>query len=109
MTSKKIKPIPYGYADFEIIQKKNMYYVDKTHFIPDIESSPGHIFFIRPRRFGKSLWLSVLESYYDINKKDQFEEIFKGTFIREKPTEERNSYLILYFNFSLVNPDSRFV
>ncbi|CAN2049193.1 AAA family ATPase [Candidatus Magnetomoraceae bacterium gMMP-13] len=104
-----IKRIPYGISDFERINKENYYYVDKTEFIPVLESMPPFIFFIRPRRFGKSLWLSVLESYYDINKKDQFEKIFKGTYISEHPTDEKNSYMILYFNFSVVNPDLRFI
>ncbi|CAN2039630.1 ATPase AAA [Candidatus Magnetomoraceae bacterium gMMP-15] len=104
-----IKKIPYGESDFEKIQMNNFYYLDKTKFIPILESMPSFIFFIRPRRFGKSLWLSVLASYYDINKKDQFEELFKNTYIGEHPTDERNSYLILYFNFSMVNPDLRFV
>jgi hypothetical protein len=105
MAKKKIKKIPYGTADFERIQTKNMYYIDKTHYIPLIEESPDHIFLIRPRRFGKSLWMSVLETYYDINKKEKFNEFFKGTYIGQNPTEERNSYLILYFNFAAVNPD----
>ncbi|CAN2049106.1 AAA family ATPase [Candidatus Magnetomoraceae bacterium gMMP-13] len=104
-----IKKIPYGISDFERINKESYYYVDKTEFIPILESMPSFIFFIRPRRFGKSLWLSILASYYDINKKDQFEEIFKNTYIGEHPTDEKNLYLILYFNFSLVNPDTRFV
>jgi len=103
--AKKIKKIPYGIADFEKIQSKGFYYVDKTRFIPLIESAGEYLFFIRPRRFGKSLWLSVLESYYDIAKKDRFREIFKGTWIGENPTEDQGVYLILRFNFSAVNPD----
>ena len=106
MTRKKL---PYGESDFEKIQKNNFYYVDKTKFIPVLESMPSFIFFVRPRRFGKTLWLSVLESYYDINKKDRFDEIFNGTYIGEHPTGERNSYLILSFNFSMVSPDIRIV
>ncbi|MDL1964972.1 MAG: ATP-binding protein [Deltaproteobacteria bacterium] len=103
--AKKIKKIPYGIADFEKIQNKEFYYVDKTQFIPLIESAGEYLFFIRPRRFGKSLWLSVLESYYDIAKKDRFREIFKGTWIGENPTEDHGVYLVLRFNFSAVNPD----
>ena len=103
--AKKIKKIPYGIADFEKIQSKGFYYVDKTRFIPLIESAGEYLFFIRPRRFGKSLWLSVLESYYDIAKKDRFRETFKRTWIGENPTEDQGVYLILRFNFSAVNPD----
>ncbi|RLC19492.1 MAG: hypothetical protein DRI57_07090 [Deltaproteobacteria bacterium] len=66
-------------------------------------------FFLRPRRFGKSLWLSVLQYYYDINDKDRFEEMFKDTYIFDHPTKERNSYLIMAFNFAAVNPDIRYL
>ncbi len=102
----KIKPIPYGVADFEALQADNAYYVDKTMFIPRLERAAKFNFLIRPRRFGKSLFLSVLQSYYDIAKKDRFEEIFHDTWIRGAPTSERNSHLILAFNFSKVNPES---
>lgn len=95
-----IKQIPYGLADFWKIQRSHMYYVDKTRFIPLIEASSRFIFFIRPRRFGKSLWLSVLENYYDIGFKEWFEETFHNTYIGQNPTEERNAYLILMFNLS---------
>jgi len=71
----KIKRIPYGVADYEKIKNNDLYYVDKTHFIPMLEQSPFYIFLIRPRRFGKSLWVSVLENYYDVNKKDRFEDL----------------------------------
>ena len=96
----KIKRNSYGLTDFILIQKENYYYVDKTSFIRNIESSSPFLFFIRPRRFGKSLWLAVMECYYDIGRKDEFEEIFRGTEIYNNPTEERNSYFILRFNFS---------
>ena len=99
------KKIPYGIADFELIRRYDYYYVDKTGFIPLIEAAGRYLFLIRPRRFGKSLWLSVLESYYDTAKKDRFREIFKGTWIGENPTEDQGVYLVLRFNFSAVNPD----
>jgi len=100
-----MKRNPYGLTDFEVIQKENYYYIDKTGFIRNIEKSPHFLFFIRPRRFGKSLWLAVMECYYDIAKKDKFEKIFKGTEIYNNPTEERNSYFILRFNFSDVSSE----
>ncbi|OQY57075.1 MAG: hypothetical protein B6245_17540 [Desulfobacteraceae bacterium 4572_88] len=109
MIPKHIRRIPYGIADFEKIRYNNLYYVDKTKYIPVLESSSYYVFFIRPRRFGKSLWISVLENYYDINKKDLFWKIFGDTWIGKNPTEERNAYLIMTFNFSLVNPDIQFV
>ncbi len=101
---KKIRNIPYGVGDFESVQLKNDYYVDKTMFIPQVEKTRFN-FLIRPRRFGKTLFLSMLETYYDINKKDRFEEFFRDTWILKNPTEYKNTYLILYFNFSVVNPD----
>ena len=69
------KRIPYGMQNFEDVIKEDCYYVDKTPFIEQIEESNKYFFFIRPRRFGKTLTLSMLENYYDINKKDKFEEI----------------------------------
>ena len=109
MTAQKPKRIPYGVADFGRMRRDNMYYVDKTRFIPLLEEAPYYVFFIRPRRFGKSLWLSVLEHYYDVNQKDHFEELFRGTYIGDNPTPERNSYLVMIFNFAMVNPDIRLV
>ena len=69
----KTKKLPYGISDFEAIQKENFYYVDKTRFIEEIERAPKYLFLIPPRRFGKSLLTSVIESYYDIAKKDIIE------------------------------------
>ena len=66
------KRIPYGMQNFEDVMERDCYYVDKTPFIEKIEESNMYFFFIRPRRFGKSLTLSMLENYYDINKKDKF-------------------------------------
>ena len=77
------KRIPYGMQNFEDVIKEDCYYVDKTPFIEDIEESNMYFFYMRPRRFGKSLTLSMLENYYDINKKDKFEEIFGKLYIGE--------------------------
>ena len=95
----KIKRIPYGQADFETINAPGEYYVDKTMFIPEIEKTK-YVFLIRPRRFGKSLFLSTLHSYYDLKKADRFEEFYRDTWILENPTEERAIYMVLTFNFS---------
>jgi len=100
-----LKQIPYGIADFEDFRKKNLYYVDKTRFIHNIEKKGSFLFFIRPRRFGKSLFLSMMEYYYDVNRKDQFDYLFNGTAIHQNPTKEKNNYLVLSFNFSAVAPD----
>ena len=99
------KKIPYGISDFQLLASDDYYYVDKTRFIAEIEKSPRFLFLIRPRRFGKSLFLSMLELYYDINTREQFDELFGKYYIGQHPTEERNSYLILKFNFSQVNPE----
>ena len=96
------KRIPYGMQNFEDVIKEDCYYVDKTPFIEQIEESNKYFFFIRPRRFGKSLTLSMLENYYDINKKDKFEEIFGKLYIGQNPTPEHSTYLIIHLNFAEV-------
>lgn len=96
------KRIPYGMQNFEDVIKEDCYYVDKTPFIELIEESNRYFFFIRPRRFGKTLTLSMLENYYDINKKDKFEEIFGKLYIGQNPTPEHNTYLIIRLNFAEV-------
>ena len=96
------KRIPYGMQNFEDVIKEDCYYVDKTPFIEQIEESNKYFFFIRPRRFGKTLTLSMLENYYDINKKDKFEEIFGKLYIGQNPTPEHNTYLIIHLNFAEV-------
>ena len=96
------KRIPYGMQNFEDVIKEDCYYVDKTPFIELVEESSMYFFFIRPRRFGKTLTLSMLENYYDINKKDKFEEIFGKLYIGQNPTPEHNTYLIIRLNFAEV-------
>ncbi|NDV60129.1 ATP-binding protein [Bacteroides sp. 519] len=97
------KKIPYGITDYVRMVRDNYYYVDKTHFIPIIERSASYFFLIRPRRFGKSLLLNVLDAYYDINNADRFEELFGDRWIYEHPTSSRAKFLILRFNFSVVD------
>ncbi|MBQ3784654.1 MAG: AAA family ATPase, partial [Lachnospiraceae bacterium] len=103
MWNPKAKRIPYGIQGFEMLRRDNCYYVDKTRFIQEIEYANKYFFLVRPRRFGKTLTMTMLEAYYDINKKDKFEEIFSGLWIGENPTESRNSYLVLELNFAMVN------
>ena len=101
-----IKKIPYGIANYEVIKTQNYYFIDKTQFIEKIESlGSKYLFFLRPRRFGKSLFISILEHYYDIRRKEQFEELFGNTYIGQNPTELRNSFPILKFNFSGIPVD----
>ena len=94
------KRIPYGMMNFVVIRRDDCYYVDKTRFIPMIEEADKFFFFIRPRRFGKSLTVNMLQHYYDILAKDKFEALFGDLYIGKHPTRDRNSYLVLYLNFS---------
>ena len=94
------KRLPYGMMNFEDIRLENYYYVDKTAFIPMIEQADRFFFFIRPRRFGKSLTLNLLQHYYDVRAKDKFDTLFGDLYIGQHPTHDRNSYLVLKLNFS---------
>jgi hypothetical protein len=78
-TQAQPKRIPYGVADYGRLRRENAYYVDKTHYIPRIEDAPFYLFCIRPRRFGKSLWLSVLQHYYDVNQTANIAFLFGET------------------------------
>jgi hypothetical protein len=100
-----MKKIPYGISNYKDIQQKNAYYVDKTQYIPKIESAGDFLFLIRPRRFGKSSLLTMLECYYDIARAEEFDTLFADTYIHAHPTPEKNAHLILKFNFSKVNPE----
>ena len=101
--SSDMKLLPYGMMNFEDIRLDNYYYVDKTSFIPLIERSDRYFFFIRPRRFGKSLTLNMLQHYYDVRTRDKFDALFGDLYIGKHPTDDRNSYLVLYLNFSGIN------
>lgn len=94
------KLLPYGMMNFADIRLDGYYYVDKTMYIPLIERSNRYFFFIRPRRFGKSLTLNMLQHYYDVRTKDKFDALFGDLYIGKHPTRDRNSYLVLYLNFS---------
>ncbi len=97
-----IKPIPYGVSDFESVRLEDYYYVDKTGYIPSLENT-RYTLFLRPRRFGKSLFANMLKAYYDINYADKFDALFGDLEIGKEPTPLHNTYLILSFNFSSVN------
>lgn len=97
------KGIPYGISDFSRLIDQNYYYVDKTHFIPQIEEIANYLFLIRPRRFGKSVFLTMMRAYYDISQKDRFEERFSNLWIGKHPTPLQGIYQMLYFDFSKAN------
>ncbi len=98
--------IPYGVADYTRIRAKNMAYVDKTRFIAELEKAGRFLFFLRPRRSGKSLMVSTLAAYYDRNFADRFENLFGDSWIGSNPTPEKNQYMVLAFNFSEVRPET---
>ena len=97
-----VKRIPYGVSDFVDIIKRNQYYVDKTMYIPKLEEEADSLFFIRPRRFGKSLLLSMMCAYYDINQSDRFEELFGKLWIGSHPTPYQGKFQVLFLDFSKI-------
>ena len=99
--------MPYGISNYEELITENYYYVDKTKYIEKLENlSEKRIMFLRPRKFGKTLFTSVLENYYDKNKADKFENLYGNTYIGKNPTKLKNSYCILRFNFSGINTEN---
>ena len=99
-----MKKLPYGISDYERIIENEYYYIDKTMYIEKLENLPEpYIMFLRPRKFGKTLFTSTIENYYDINKKEKFQELFGETYIGKNPTKFKNSYYILRFNFSEID------
>ena len=96
-----IKRIPYGVSNFVSVVEQNQYYVDKTMYLPLLEEQPVSLFFIRPRRFGKSIFLSMLRAYYDIAQKPKFEARFGNLWIGSHPTPLQGVYQVLHLDFSL--------
>ena len=96
------RDIPYGISDFRRIRREGRCYVDKTRYISDLEMVGDFIFFVRPRRFGKSLFVDMLKTYYDLNEKDNFEKYFGDLAIGKNPTPDRNRYMVLNLDFSQV-------
>ncbi len=97
--------IPYGISDFGQIRSEGFFYADKTAFLPELENFFRHVVFLRPRRFGKSTLVSMLEHYYDLGKKERFDDLFRGLWVHQHPTPERSKYLVLALDFSGVATD----
>ena len=97
-----IKQIPYGVADFESVMNRNLYYVDKTMYLAELEKQPDTLIFIRPRRFGKSFFISMMRAYYDKSKAKDFDTLFGSLWIGSHPTPLRNHYQVLYLDFSRI-------
>lgn len=95
-----MKKIPYGISDYGLLIKDNYYYIDKTMYLEELENIGRTLVFLRPRRFGKTLFTSMMGYYYDINSKDKFEELFKDTYVYNNPTCNKNNYYVLKFDFS---------
>ena len=98
----QVKLVPYGVADFATVIEQNLYYVDKTMFIPELEKQPRNLFFIRPRRFGKSIFLSMLYSYYDCTQSHKFQSLFGNLWIGQHPTPLQGKYQVLFLDFSQI-------
>ena len=94
--------IPYGISDFKTIRNEGLYYVDKTRYLAQMEARDRFIFFVRPRRFGKSLFISMMESYYDLKQKKDFKNLFGGLWLGAHPTRNANRFMVLKFDFSKV-------
>ena len=103
--SNDFKLIPYGISSFKQVREENKYLVDKTRFFEQLELAGNFFYLVRPRRFGKSLFLNMLEAYYDINEKDNFDKLFHGLYVADHPTEYRNRYQIMHLDFSQVGSD----
>ena len=95
------KLLPYGISDYVQVKREGKYMVDKTMYLERMERTGNFLFLIRPRRFGKSLFLSMMESYYDIEAKDKFDFLFGDTYVGSHPTPERNEYQVLRLDFSI--------
>ena len=100
--NKNMKRLPYGINDFEAVIEQNQYYVDKTMYLPLLENQPSNIIFIRPRRFGKSIFLSMLHAYYDCSKKEKFQTLFGDLWVGKHPTPLQGRYQVLHLDFSYV-------
>ena len=101
----QIRQIPYGVSDFRSVREQNLYYVDKSMYIEALEQQPRTLIFIRPRRFGKSLFINMMRLYYDKNASGDFERLFGDLYIGQHPTPNRNRYQVLYLDFSRIGGD----
>ena len=100
-----LKGLPYGVSDFVKVRERDLYYVDKTEYLAKMENVADFLFFIRPRRFGKSLFISMMRAYYDKAMASRFDELFGGLWIGSHPTQWQGKFQVLYFDFSRVGAD----
>jgi len=98
----QFKLIPYGISNFKQLRREGLYFVDKSQYIQKLEQTGHFLFLIRPRRFGKSIFLNMLRAYYDLNDAKDFDTLFDGLWIKDHPTPEKGIYQVVYFDFSRV-------
>ena len=92
--------IPYGISDYKMLKEEEYYYVDKTMYLEKLEDIGKVLVYLRPGRFGKTLFTSMMNYYYDVNSKNLFNTLFKDTYVFNNPTKNKNNYYILKFDFS---------
>jgi len=102
-----MKKIPYGISDYKNLIEKDCFYIDKTMYIEKLEDVAEVVTYLRPGRFGKTLFTSMLFYYYDVNSKKDFDNLFKDTYVYSHPTKEKNSYYVLKFNFSGIETSNK--
>ncbi len=103
-----MKKIPYGIQTIDEIVSEDYFFIDKSKFIEKIENiDEKYVVFLRPRKFGKSLWINIMETYYDISRKDEFNKIFGNLEIGKNPTKLRNEFFVLRFDFSGIQTETK--
>lgn len=100
--TEQFRRIPYGVSDFVSVRERDLYYVDKTMYLTELEKKPDTLIFIRPRRFGKSLFISMMRAYYDKSMEERFDRLFGTLWIGTHSTPLRNHYQVLYLDFSRI-------
>ena len=102
-----LKKIPYGYSNYKELILDNCFYIDKTMYLEKLESlSNKKVVYLKPRRFGKTLFTSMMGYYYDINSENEYDNLFKDTYIYNHPTKNKNNYYILKLDFSSITADN---
>lgn len=98
-----MEKIPYGITDYQLLQEQDYYYVDKTMYLEKLENVGRTLVYLRPKRFGKTLFCSMMYYYYDINSLSLFDSLFKSTYVYNNPTPNKNNYYVLKLDFSGMN------
>ena len=95
-----MRKIPYGIIDYKKLREEDYLYIDKTMYLSKLEEGESTLIYLRPGRFGKSLFTSMMYYYYDVNSKSLFDILFKDTYVYDNPTKNKNNYYVLKFDFS---------